>query len=574
MSVSYRPVDLELDEKERYALLRTCRLSLEPAAGKFSVVDMQTGSLALNIESEATEQGQDYVAVLDDRAVAISGELSSGKIEFVNLSAVGGPAHVRTELFLPATDLEVLYAPLGGEPLTVVSGFYGMKLYDLSTGFQAWTNTYGPYITAVPLAKRSTQALSDALAVGGTKLIGIVNSRTPYFIDPNVNWSSYGAVGIANLTTPHPTIPNAYDLHTFGFSCDPASANVCTGLADELLHDVTTSPNGRYGVVSGHGVIGVYDLRPAVPTQLYASVNHAQFPHPGFVVNPLNRVTIDSVEASNARAVVIGKDLTNEADRLNANQAGSPDNARWRVTVIDLPATSAGAINPTRVLFDPNPALGPSRAHDVAITPNGARAIVTTRRNTLVLDLTQNLDQTAATEYVTGCDPLNVPPGSPDGAFVSDSVVTTDTYAVVVGRTGGAPGVARACLIDLLQPPGPSAIAVFDLGPATPLGATTPWWVPSDVALDRDGAHAVIRLVDASYPNPGFGNPEIWGRVAVIDLATKSIELNITLNTTAPGPVPLGASQGVDSVFAGYKRVITLGERDAGSGFLQLLTLD
>ncbi len=573
MSVSYRPVDLELDEKERYALLRTCRLSLEPAAGKFSVVDMQTGSLALNIESDATEQGQDYVAVLDDRAVAISGELSSGKIEFVNLAAVGGPAHVRTELFLPATDLEVLYAPLGGEPLTVVSGFYGMKLYDLSTGFQTWTNTYGPYITAVPLAKRSTQALSDALAVGGTKLIGIVNSRTPYFTDPNVNWSSYGAVGIANLTTPHPTIPNAYDLHTFGFSCDPAAVNSCTALADELLHDVTTSPNGRYGVVSGHGVIGVYNLRLSVPTQLYASVNHAQFPHPGFVVNPLNRVTIDSVEASNARAVVIGKDLTNEADRLNANQAGSPDNARWRLVVVDLLAANAGATNPTTVRFDPNPTLGPSRAHDLAITPNGARAIVTTRRNTLILDLTVALDQTPVVEYVTGCDPLNFRFAS--SAVVSDSVVASDTQAVVVGRTGGGGGVARACIIDLLQPPGPAAIAAFDLGPATDPNTLTPWWVPSDVALDRDGAHAVVRLVDSSYSTPlPPGTPARWGRIVVIDLATKSIDLNIDLNTSAPGPAPLGASQGIDSVVAGYERVISLGELDATTGYLQLLTLD
>jgi hypothetical protein len=263
-----------------------------------------------------------------------------------------------------------------------------------------------------------------------------------------------------------------------------------------------------------------------------------------FIAPPYSRTTVDSVEASETRAVIVGKDVRNNP--VQDPPPPAPDAGRWRVTVVDLPVAQSGY---THVSFADTGTV-PSRAHDVAITPNGAKAIVTTRLDTLVFDLTVPMHAVAPIPYVTAADPLQYAPNTSNAAFVSDSVATTDTKAVVIGRALPASTfAANVAVIDLLASPGPAAITTFTF----PDGGF--WWLPTDVAINGVGQYVLIRMVDLSTTSNNSR-----GRLVAIDLSTSQVTLDV--QSAAPlNPSTLGMAQGFDQLECSFTRVFTAGER-------------
>jgi DNA-binding beta-propeller fold protein YncE len=181
------------------------------------------------------------------------------------------------------------------------------------------------------------------------------------------------------------------------------------------------------------------------------------------------------------------------------------DPATYRVALVDLTSQA-----PYRhaVLTAAMSGLGaPSRVHDVAITPNGSKAVVTTRAGTLVFDLTQPVIQTPPhplpAVVATSADPLNF---TNLNYFVSDSVACTDSRAIVIGTDHQASPQAVAQVIDLLTPGFP--ITTIPLGGAG-------LFIPTDVTVTPDGTKALVRSLQVATNHAD--------RITVINLITGAV---------------------------------------------------
>jgi hypothetical protein len=271
----------------------------------------------------------------------------------------------------------------------------------------------------------------------------------------------------------------------------------------------------------------------------------------GFRVIPYNRITVDSVETTNTRAVIIG---TNGAEHNSgpSNNIPAPgctgyfgDIGKWRIAVVNLRSNPISEL----IFDDPTAATLPcrsTRAHDVAITPNGQWAVVTTQLGTCKIDLTI-WPPTAPQFYLDGTNPLLQ--NRPD-AFVSDSVACTNTRAVVIGRHA-VTGLPQVSIIDVNQPPNAwEAVTTFALSQS---GTET--ILPTDVVIEPSERYAFVRCKDIQAID--LQRFRQYGRIAVVDLQANALVAEFD---AAQAGSWLGSAWGLDQLEAASGYLITGGE--------------
>ncbi|MDP1795567.1 MAG: hypothetical protein Q8K63_15630 [Acidimicrobiales bacterium] len=490
----------------------------------------------------------DMVESTDDCAAAIAFNMGNTVSASVKLFQpfVGAAAVLTSAVNGDAVDLEVGLAPSTMHPLAVVrhslnySGSPGagdVSFWDLKAG-QPWS-----VVSTMAAANSSTtcnsgvglaEGLSDTIKLTANRVVALTNQGLPQVGVPPFA-PQRGFVTIMELGASLAGWPKYY-----GFT--PCGSALPNGY--ELVHDLAITPNQRRAVVSGTQVIGVYRLESGITLDV---IQTASLPTPNFMI-PYSLQTVDSVEVTDQRAVVIGNDRVHTGQPVPAFIPPSTDPDTFRVAVVDLksPAPYPYVVL-TAAMFG---VTTKARVHDLAITPNQSKAIVTTRAGTLVLDLRKPISDalgTWATLVATTADPLNFNGGSqtfPESeCFVSDSVACTDSQAVVIGRDQQLNPQAKVEVIDLLTPGFPIAWTI-------PLG-TPGHFVPTDITITPDGSKALVRSVNLlSFTD---------GRITVIDLTNGQFRLD-TSSITYPLQGSTGNSLGRDQIETTNLFAITAGQ--------------
>lgn len=537
-TIAGNPLDLAISSDETIAVVRTNTaeyfLDLQSAGAPIVLITPHVSD-PLNAGSEA--RISKLVGVIENRAV-VGG--------YVNQALAVTTPGVKTfewppaqelvqppTIFMPGTvDVEVGYMPVTGDAIGVLRHDIGhggqVSLRDMKTGASIPGGFSGANSSQLCVgAPGSLDGLIHALRLTSNRVIAITNQDEPH--SPN----GPGLVERGVVTIGHVGVQPAGwpKRHVF----TPCGQPLSNGY--ELVHDVATSPNGLIGVVSGTQVIGVYNLRTGAEIQV---LQGASLPTPNFLA-PHRVTTGASVAVTNQRAVVIGNNHTHNG---LAGPILPGDPFEFRIAVLDTtqPAPLPSVVINASTLGIPTPA----RVHQVAVTPNGSKAIVTTRAGTLVFDLTQPVTVSPLSPVpalVGATDPL----GFTDTSFVADSVACTDAHAVVVGRGPGAQ--AQIEIIQLLSPT--LASTVIAVGLPSQL-------VPTDVAISPDGSKALVRSRRHASASGGLS------RLTVISLATATVLLDID---AALGN-DLGTTGGLDHVVAGNGRAVSV-----GSGKVQVLQL-
>ncbi len=532
------PLDLAISSDETIAVVRTNTreyfLDLQsPGAPIVLITPHVSDPLTAGNETRISK----LVGVNEDRAIVGGYVNQAFSATTPDIKAFAWPPAQELpqplSIFMPGTvDVAVGAMPVTGDPIAALrldmghGGF--VSLCDMKTGASIPGVFTGASSSQLCVgAPGALDGLINALRLTPNRIITITNQDDPH--SPN----GPGLVERGVVTIGHVGVQPAGwpKLHDF----TPCGQPLANGY--ELVHDVATSPNGLIGVVSGTQVIGVYNLRTGAEIQV---LQGASLPTPNFLA-PHRVTTGASVAVTNQRAVVIGNDHTH-------NGLPGPilpgDPFEFRIAVLDTaqPAPLDWVVISASTLGIPTPA----RAHQVAVTPNGSKAIVTTRAGTLVFDLTQPVSASPLSPIpalVGSTDPLSFT----DTSFVADSVACTDAYAVVVGRGPGAQ--AQVEIIQLLSPT--LASIVVSVGLPSQL-------VPTDVAISPDGSKAVVRSRRHALA------PGAPSRLSVISLATATVLVDIDAALGAD----LGATAGLDYVVAGNGRAVSV-----GSGRVQVLQL-
>jgi hypothetical protein len=214
---------------------------------------------------------------------------------------------------------------------------------------------------------------------------------------------------------------------------------------------------------------------------------------------------------------------------------------RWRAQVYetDFPYTVYS--------FDSNaPAGTADRAHDLALTPNGEKVIVTsTQQDSIITGV-----NSGAPSLVTPAFPVDGDPrGDLSVAFVSDSVVASDQHAVVARLGTGALGVKKVFVYFYYLTTSPITQAsesdgLFDV--QYPI-------YPCDLMLAPNG-NAVLKLV--RYGPFGAGNQ--GEDVVVFDFDQ---EPTIIAHYETSGR----NKWCVDALELGANRILTASSEDSGS---------
>jgi hypothetical protein len=525
-----RPIDCAISPDGRYGVVRTGSWHQSISDGRIYVIDLQhTPSPAVVVDapqpysmffysSRALDFVEDYCISLggyDPNGNAISGHFKLGpqylppNQPFTLSNSLGGQAQDVCTTFDLAT----------GFPIGAAAGI-GLACAQLKTGPGLATSQVPLFSDASGLIPGWGTRLSDSIKVVGNKFIRLENYVNPGF-GPGFSVLNHGFVGLGRIDL-NTGVQYAFSASFGPSDCvsNPLPGNYCgcigsTCLApahNRAVHDVTLTPDGRLAVVSGFQLYGVYDmttLQEVVSAQrdpiTQWSGSQPQLPEVGFYANPFMRVTCDSVEATNTRAVIVGGVWPGPS----CGSGSAKELSAWRVAILNLRSKED-------VTFEgpmpPNGSCDGSAASDVAITPNGQWAIMSTRNGAYRIALGgAGWPPPAPEPYTDGIDSLDVNGSS---AFVSDAVACTNTRAVVVGRHF-ASGQPQVLVIDPNQTPGSpsSTIGKIDIPePVNPLG--TPYrLVPTDVEIDPTERWAVVRCA-ASDLSAKFGS------ISVIDLAT------------------------------------------------------
>lgn len=560
--VSYFPTDLAVTPDGSKAVVRT---TLGAPTGPNSTFPGRTYVFSLvppyTQSSVYTEGGffgsSNWLATTNDRCLSVSTQVigtpgQTNPVTHAQILDISNPAAI-TEI--PSSfpldedtwDVEVGYRL--GVDAGFAHHFRGVAHYDLTSG--AFVNNL-----RVPLFKTGNlfpnfsgygRDMSDSIEITSDRVFVIAN-RSPTTSGP-LPIEGDGYVGIAEIT--NSIFPTE---KTFGFRCDPDTYNpTCSNYVanPEFLHDLTTSPNGVFGIASGQGVLGIYNLSRY--TELKKLIDD-ELPIPHMLRAPWRKATADSVEATDTRAVVIGNDSRSGFGTLH-----------WRVTVVSLSHDPAEIV-PTH-FGDPHEAAD-STAHDVAITPNGSRAVVTTRYRTLVFNLTSS--QPGYMEVDTGADPLRYPLSGPL-VIVANSVAVTNRHAAVIGRNALGDGVLS--IIDFVAEAATNqVVATFVISDPGQPGAQ---FIPTDVEINDSGTRVIVRSTRA-----GAASSVTNGRLDVYNLDTLQHMPFIFESLGGPGqtapPYPsLGHANGLEQLAASYNMAVSGGnDASSSSGRVQLLKID
>jgi hypothetical protein len=550
-SVEYYPTDLAISPDGTKVVVRTTE-GVAPAGQAY---DGRTYVFSLSppysFSSVYTEGGffgsSNWLATLDDRCLSVATQATGSQhaqiLDISNPSAISQLA-----LYGPADTWDVEVGYHQGVPFGMTQTFFGVELYDLSGGTSAGA-------LAIPFLNDQSGSyfsgwgkdLSDSIKATSSRVLAISNRSS----DTTQTTPRDGYVGIGEITGFGPGWTK-----TFGFSCTPPgySGSCSQASPTEFLHDLTINTSGGFGVVSGQGVIGVYGLRLGVELKKYIDSSGNTLPIPHMQRLPWNRATADSVEASNTKAVVIGNDSRAEVQT-------SP--LHWRVTVLTLSSDPAQVV---ATHFADEEKTVDSTVHDVAISPNGARAVVTTRKKTLVFNLASPMPGYA--EVDTGADPLSFVslPGSPL-TIVANSVDVNDEYAVVIGRNVSGDGILA--VIDFVADGATNQVTTFVIhDPASP----SLQYLPTDVQINDSGSRVVVRS-SLVPPTPASTD----GRLDVYSLETLSwIPFDLPV-----GVVPdVGRANAPEQLDASYTMAVSAGNGPAPgggnppTGLVQVLRID
>ncbi len=574
------PLDFAISKDERFAVVTV--VGTTGTTGDTYVIDLaQVGFPITSFAHPGVTLNSDFVEITDDRIVSTAMTFTSpnGATEIYQYQPAPGttiqlstaPANTT---FGDATDLStaIAYGSLAPIAIVVHDGGLSNSVWDLTTG-TAWATcptVQAPYFQRNLGAQFSTgngQQMADSIEVTSNRAIVIKNDTNPTAsIGSATTTGVRGAVGIMHLGAQPSGWPITDTFSLYGAPVDPNSV--------ELVHDLAVTPRGTKSVVSGTHLIAVYRNQNGTRQEL---LQGNWLPTPAFHSPPLCRMTADSVEATDTRAVVIGNYTAHDSRPPISIAQGLPFAANdpdvFRVAVVDIASPALypnpavpGSMQLWNAVITPADvgatAATPRRACDLAITPNGSRAIVATRGGTMVLDLTVPVTQTPLSPvpvwYSAAPDPLEFDPSVvPTYFMVSDSVACTDAVAVVIGQSRSSIVNSRAGEIWILD---------LAVGTTTTLSLGTKC-IPSDVVITPDGTRAIVR----SY-NWGATATVDLGRITVVDLATKSIQLDATHTGTAPF-TSLGVAFGRDHLETSNHFAVSGGDNLGNIGWIQIIKL-
>ncbi|MCC7012061.1 MAG: hypothetical protein IT454_05850 [Planctomycetes bacterium] len=543
------PVDLVISPDESTALLRTA--SRDGSVGRTYMLDLSvpgTPPLTL-LHSHPTNifQVADFVDALDSSAIATSWGASTpppGSMPIPSQLAIFdlllASVLNTSAVFDSATDIAVGHAPVSMLPLAaVIHDSQPVSFWDLSTGLPWGVLSSLPFPSICPPSNGSTQGMADSIAMTASRVIALRNAGYPQG-PPGAPASERGFIGIAQLSVPSPGWPKSH-----GFTACPPQP--MPAIPYELVHDLAVTSDGLKTVVSGTRVIAVVENRSGTLLDVRQG---STLPTPAFHVYPTSWITADSVEVTNTRAVVIGNATAHSGVAPINVPPPANDPETFRVAVVDIQKPtgpySTAVISATGMV---PPVAAPARASDLAISPDGTKAIVSTRAGALVLDLTVAVTQTPlspAPQWFPGApDPLSYTPTSFYPILISDSAACSDSAAIVIGRSRASTSSGQIWVLDW-STAGPPTATTIDLGAA---------FLPTDVALTPDRKRAVVRSIDLQGTRDG--------RITLVELPSGAVAYDAT--SSPVGPAELGRNLGRDHVECSAHFAISAGQDGAGT---------
>jgi hypothetical protein len=367
--------DVEITPDQHWAVVRQ-----NSVPGYALVFDLTTGLQVGQVPTNGNLCGDvvDAVAVTNDRAVVLGGD----RVAILDLTQAGTGNMLLAEQPVGNRPNDVAITPNGLFAVvrggtTIPGSPGGQFVFDLSNGALLAQSSGAP-----PLYDYFGQIdySYDTDSVAVTDQSGVVLS-------------------ILGQTSANPkTRVTFWRLTQTG---GPAIVLETGGSVPDIFgapHDVAITPDGTHAVVRTEYAVVAYLLTGAVPSQLWAL---RPFQGPG----PFEDAALDSVEVTNTRVVTISK-VTNPL---------LPQGAQ--VDVIDF----AGVQRWDRM---------PGSPHDLAITPDGTRAVVRTTEGVFLYDIA-----TLAGQQVHPIGSALVPSSTEGYQEGFDSVAANDRIAVTLTHT-------------------------------------------------------------------------------------------------------------------------------------------
>jgi hypothetical protein len=360
----------------------------------------------------------------------------------------------------------------------------------LSGQFQ-WEGLRG----ADPNTARDSVALTDTRAVVLTNFWSytVVAGSPPQNVPIGLCFAY-----VYDLTTPWPPQRIVrHSLYSFGPGSTTGGSPVPKGqFADSRAHDIAISPDEIYAVATTARSAGFIHLQTGNLLRYDDRDNASR----SYWYN------VDTVELTPSRAV-----LTH-----NVNLTPSTMNPRWD-WVIEVYSIDPDLNVSVPATFTPNTPSTTIGKHidpfDLALTPNGTKAIVKVTDRIVVIEDLANPGSSAKTEIAIsgGSDPSYSTPATPvagiQSVHVSDAVIANNQIAVCTGTIPGGPTFSnQRASIELISIGAPSALA------ATAVVAQTDVEVnPVDLVMLRSNGGFAIRCAMSSYGPPaiqhgGFGS--------------------------------------------------------------------
>jgi hypothetical protein len=552
------PIDLKISPDETFAVVRTASVG-SLATGFTYLLDLrQPGAPIRLTESQVCDwNSSDFVEVIDDFVVTstwrgqTSPSLPNRELKTFSFNAATVPPASPFNLTAVDTqlgdtpDVAVAYHATQLAPYAAVRGDGSVSLWDLSSAGLVRTDAFALQACGGTGASLTTAiGCSDSIVMSGSRYAAIGNFQYPINTPPfPIYRASIVVIGaVAGSTANFPAIHPFNGTLPFGGGCTTP---------EFMAHDVAMTPDGRYSVVSGSQMLAVFRNRDGAMVSFSGLPNSTALPSPRFVVRPSEWQTTDSVEVTNRRIVFIGNSAPfSEFPIL----PGTPDVDTFRVTIgdIDQPVPSYWHYRPQDVGLAPT---APSRVHDLAITPNGSRAAVTTRAGLLLFDLTapignQHTPPAPPQFFPTAPDPLrfgmNIPAANnfestSDAVYCSDSVACTDGAVVAISRNRSTPAGGEVFVIDLMD----GGVATFSLGTDH---------VPTDLSISPDGSLVTVRSIHRLGDVGGNAS-----RITVLTLPSGALFADFT-NAAPLAVTDLGHALGRDQVDCSNHFAITAGE--------------
>ncbi len=564
------PIDLKISPDETFAVVRTASFGTS-VTGYTYLLDLTLPGAPIQLVAAhpAGWNGSDFAEILDDYAVASTwiGAGSTSRDLMIVPKTATSPAQVTIDNTLGNTpDVAVAYHATQLTPVAAVRGDGNVSLWDLATG----TRTQTDYFAVLPCGGGGSGGVaigcSDSIVMSGSRYATITNYQYPLSIAA-IEKSS--AIVIGAVAGSGANFPRTHQL-----TGNPNTNPPCTA-QPYVLHDLVMTPDGLFTAVGGSRVLAVLRNRDGTLSDLQAN---SDLPTPRFVVSPTEWQTTDSIEATNRRIVFIGNEAPFSESPV---PQGTPDTDTFRVTIgdVDQPTPSYWHYRPADVGLS---ASTPSRVHDLAISPSGSRAAVTTRAGLLVFDLTAHVGSLQAPPapplfYPNAPDPLrfgrNIPATPPPMplentglVLCSDSVACTDSVVVAIGRNRSIPPRGEVFLLNLAS----GSSVTHDLGPDH---------IPTDLAITPGGTKVVVRSTHRIARQSGQRS-----RLTILTVPTGALLMDVHSSSLPIGPPELGHALGRDQVEASNSFIVSAGENfpstensgsnpAAATGFVQVVRL-